>query len=153
VPALLPTRVVTNRLQTIVFRGMFAIAPDDCVFCQPRAIGGILSRTHRGDAAMNMHGVKHCLNVKKSDLAGSTFDDVNFAGATFENVMMSGWSVHNVNLSGLRLDNANVSGARISNANLAGTSVTDSRLEGMTINGIPVTDLLAAYAAAKSQAA
>jgi hypothetical protein len=34
-------------------------------------------------------------------------------------------------------------------ANLAGTSISQCRLDGMTINGIEVTELLAAYNAAQ----
>jgi uncharacterized protein YjbI with pentapeptide repeats len=45
--------------------------------------------------------------------------------------------VHNVNLSGLKMDKAN----------LAGASIVNSRLEGMTIDGIEVTELLAAWKA------
>lgn len=48
---------------------------------------------------------------------------------------MSGWTVHNVNLSGLRIDKAN----------LAGASIVNSRLQGMTIDGIEVIELLAAW--------
>jgi uncharacterized protein YjbI with pentapeptide repeats len=50
---------------------------------------------------------------------------------------MSGWRVHNVNLSGLRVEDAN----------LAGASIVKGRLEGMTIDGIPVTELLAYWRA------
>jgi uncharacterized protein YjbI with pentapeptide repeats len=53
---------------------------------------------------------------------------------------MSGWRVDQVNLAGLRL----------SRANLAGASITNCRLEGMTVEGIPVTDLLKAYRAAQT---
>jgi hypothetical protein len=53
---------------------------------------------------------------------------------------MSGWRVHDVNLAGLK----------IVKANLAGASITQGRMEGMTIDGIPVSDLLAAYRASKS---
>jgi uncharacterized protein YjbI with pentapeptide repeats len=48
---------------------------------------------------------------------------------------MAGWTVHNVNLSALRIDKAN----------LAGASIINSRLQGMTIDGIEVTELLAAW--------
>jgi uncharacterized protein YjbI with pentapeptide repeats len=56
---------------------------------------------------------------------------------------MFGWRVHNVNLSGLRL----------TNANLAGAALKDCRYEGMTIEGIEVTELLAAYRANAGEAA
>jgi uncharacterized protein YjbI with pentapeptide repeats len=50
---------------------------------------------------------------------------------------MSGWRVHHVNLSGLKIDRAN----------LAGASIVNSRLDGMTIDGIEVTELMAAWKA------
>jgi uncharacterized protein YjbI with pentapeptide repeats len=53
---------------------------------------------------------------------------------------MSGWRVRSVNLSGLRL----------THANLAGAAIGDSRYEGMTIDGIPVTAMIAAYKAAQA---
>jgi uncharacterized protein YjbI with pentapeptide repeats len=53
---------------------------------------------------------------------------------------MSGWRVHDVNLAGLKIDKAN----------LAGASITKGRMEGMTIEGILVSDLLAAYRASTS---
>ena len=56
---------------------------------------------------------------------------------------MSGWRVTNVNLSGLKL----------SKVNLAGASITDGRYDGMTIDGIEVTELLAAYRASVDRAA
>ncbi len=52
---------------------------------------------------------------------------------------MSGWRVHDVNLSGLR----------ITKANLAGVTISESRFEGMMIEGILVSDLMAAYKAAQ----
>ena len=50
---------------------------------------------------------------------------------------MSGWRVHDVNLSGLRVEKAN----------LAGASIVNARLDGMTIDEIPVTELLAYWRA------
>ena len=50
---------------------------------------------------------------------------------------MSGWRVHNVNLAGLRIDKAN----------LAGASIVNALLDGMTIEGVPVTDLMSFWRA------
>jgi uncharacterized protein YjbI with pentapeptide repeats len=80
------------------------------------------------------------LDVKNSDLSGSTFDDVN----------MSGWTAHNVNMSGFRIDNANLAGLHINNANLAGANFSNCRIDGMTIDGISVEDALAAYRKSKA---
>ena len=84
---------------------------------------------------MQIEKQKLCLDVRGSDLSGSRFNDVNISGCDFDNVNMSGWRVSNVNLAGLH----------ITNANLAGAAIADARLEGATIEGIPVTDLLAFF--------
>jgi uncharacterized protein YjbI with pentapeptide repeats len=78
--------------------------------------------------------------VGNVNLAGCSFTDVNMSGATFEDANLSGWKVHDANLAGLK----------ITKANLAGASITQGRLEGMTIDGILVSDLLAAYHASRS---
>ena len=104
-----------------------------------------------------MERVKECLQAHDCDLSGSVFDDVNMSGATIENVNLSGCTLHNVNVSGASFDDANLSGWRVQNvnlaglkivqANLAGASISKGRMEGMTIDGILVSDLLAAYRA------
>lgn len=43
---------------------------------------------------MDIHEQKQRLDVKGSDVSGSTFEDVN----------MSGCNMHDINLSGLRID-------------------------------------------------
>ncbi len=108
-----------------------------------------------GDTWMDIAGEKQRLNVTKSDLSGSAFDDVNMSGWRVRNVNLSGISVddanmsgariHNANLSGLLVDVATLAGAHITKANLTGVSISDCVLDGMMINGIRVLDLLAAY--------
>ena len=88
---------------------------------------------------MKIHGAKHRLDVRGADLSGSVFNDVNTPSASFDDVSMSGWRVNNANLSGLR----------VTNADLAGAELKDSRFDGMTIDGIPVTEMLAAFNAAQ----
>ena len=60
--------------------------------------------------------------------------------------------VRNSDLSGSLFSDANLSGLRIAKANLAVASISESRLDGMTIDGIAVTDLLAACRAAGQEA-
>jgi len=75
------------------------------------------------------------LDVSNCDLSGSRFEDVKLVGAAFQNV----------DLSGLRIEDASLAGAKIANANLNAVSITDCAVEGMTIDGIAVTELMAAY--------
>jgi uncharacterized protein YjbI with pentapeptide repeats len=84
---------------------------------------------------------------------------VNFAGASFDDGLMTGWQITNANVAGAHVDNANMSGWRIFDANLSGlriaksnlvgAAITKCRLDGMTIDGVPVSEMLAAYHAAQ----
>jgi uncharacterized protein YjbI with pentapeptide repeats len=119
-----------------------------------RRLGAIM-----GGTSMKLHGVKECLDVHNSDISGSTYDDVNMSGSTVGNVNLAGCSFKDVNMSGAVFDDCNLSGWKIHNvnlgglkiakANLAGAAIMQGRMEGMTIDGILVSDLLAAYRAGK----
>ncbi len=82
------------------------------------------------------------IEATDTNLSGSTFTDVNLTDAAFTDV----------NLSNTTISDANLSGLQIRNANLRNASIADSLTDGMTINGIPVTDLLAAYRASAQKA-
>ncbi len=84
---------------------------------------------------MDIHEHQGGLTVRRSDLSGSVFDDVNLSGTRITNANLSGAALADVNLTGLRLTDANLSGA----------AITASRYDGMTIEGIAVPDLLAAW--------
>jgi uncharacterized protein YjbI with pentapeptide repeats len=107
-------------------------------------------RISERSCAMKLHERKERLEVGKSDLSGSVFDDVNMSGSTFHNINLSGASVDDANMSGWRVNSVNLSGLRLTKTNLAGASIGDSRYEGMTIDGIPVTAMIAAYKAAQA---
>ncbi len=66
------------------------------------------------------------LDASNAKLFQSVFDDVNLENSTFTNT--------------------NLSNAKLSNVNLSGVEILDANLTGMTVNGIQVSDLLAAYA-------
>jgi uncharacterized protein YjbI with pentapeptide repeats len=87
------------------------------------------------EQTLKLTNIKRRIEAVDADLSGSTFTDVYFSRAKF----------NDVNLTDGTISNANLSGLRISNANLAGASIVDSATNGMTIDGIPVSDLLAAY--------
>ncbi len=89
------------------------------------------------DQTLKLKGTKQRLEVTDTDMSGSTFADVRLVGAKFDDV----------NLTGATINNANLSTVRISNANFAGASIVESSMKSMTIDGISVTDLLAAYRA------
>jgi uncharacterized protein YjbI with pentapeptide repeats len=74
-------------------------------------------------------------NVEGRKLTGSAFRDVCLGEAVFDDVNLGRARFQNVNLSGARFDDINFSGAEITHANYT----------GMKIDGVLVTDLLAAY--------
>ncbi|MBI1208012.1 MAG: pentapeptide repeat-containing protein [Azospirillum sp.] len=100
---------------------------------------------------MDLHQTKTRLDVKKADLSGSRFDDVCMAGSTFHNVNLSGARFDDLNMSGWRVHNVNLAGLHLTKANLAGVSISECRCDDMTIDGIPVTEMLAAYRAAQAR--
>ena len=65
-------------------------------------------------------------SVRDADLRASVFSDVNLAEATFENVALNG--------------------ALFRNVGLRGAAISDADLVGATIDGILVSELLAAHA-------
>jgi uncharacterized protein YjbI with pentapeptide repeats len=93
--------------------------------------------TMETEQTLKLTGTKQRLEATDTDMSGSTFTDVRLSDSKFDDV----------NLTGTTINNANLSAIRISNANLAGASITESSMEGMTIDGIAVSDLLAAYRA------
>jgi uncharacterized protein YjbI with pentapeptide repeats len=74
-------------------------------------------------------------SVLNAKLTGSTFTDVCLGEAKFEDVNLAGATFHNINLAGARFEDVTLKGAAIINANV----------EGMTIEGVLVSELFAAY--------
>jgi uncharacterized protein YjbI with pentapeptide repeats len=89
---------------------------------------------------MKLERTKQRVEASDVDMSGSTFNDVNLAGSAFNDVNLAGTTIHDANLSRVR----------ISKADLRDASIIDSQTDGMTINGIAIADLLAAYRAAHS---
>jgi uncharacterized protein YjbI with pentapeptide repeats len=77
---------------------------------------------------MKLEHTKQCIEATDADLSGSTFTNVKLARAAFDDVDLTGVTIHNANLSGLQISDANLTGA--------------------SLNGILLSDLLAAYRAA-----
>ena len=67
------------------------------------------------------------LDVNDADLTASSFVNVKLANATFDDINFSHTTINNVNLSHV--------------------SITDADTTGMTIDGVLVSDLQAAYRA------
>jgi uncharacterized protein YjbI with pentapeptide repeats len=99
------------------------------------------------EQTIEVNGTKRQVKAEDADLSGSTFTDVNLSGAKFRNVNFAGAQFEDVNLSGWNVRNATLARLRINKADLRGASIVDSLTAGMTIDGIAVAELLAAYRA------
>jgi len=89
------------------------------------------------ESVLRLEKTKQKLEATDADLSGSTFTDVNLANASFTGVNLAGMTVRNANLAGLR----------IRDADLRNASLENILASGMTIEGIPVEHLLAAFRA------
>jgi uncharacterized protein YjbI with pentapeptide repeats len=104
------------------------------------------------EQTIEVNGTKRQVRAEDADLSGSSFTDVNLSGATFRNVNFAGAHFEDANLSGWNVRNANFARLRINKADLRGASIVDSLTAGMTIDGIAVAELLAAYRALTARA-
>jgi uncharacterized protein YjbI with pentapeptide repeats len=114
---------------------------------------------------------------ENANMAAVAFDNINLAGATFENINMSGTKFHDINFSDAKIEAAQIGGATFRHigppgekparqrgvtftemqlcdsafekVDLSGVRVTNCNLAGMTIDGVLVTDLIAAHSKTK----
>jgi uncharacterized protein YjbI with pentapeptide repeats len=110
---------------------------------------------------------------ENANMAAVAFDNVNLAKATFENVNLSGSKFHDINFSDMTIEAAQIGGATFRHiggpgetpsrqrgvtfaqmqlcdstfdrVDLSGVKITNCNLDGMIIDGVKVTDLIAAY--------
>jgi uncharacterized protein YjbI with pentapeptide repeats len=115
--------------------------------------------------------------AEHADISGSVFTDVNLKGATFDNVNMSGVKFHDINLSDIDVSAVQMGGAKFRHVglppktpgkqrpvsfsemdlngstfalcDLSNVKIESCKVEGMTIDGVAVADMLAAYKAGK----
>jgi uncharacterized protein YjbI with pentapeptide repeats len=85
------------------------------------------------------------IEARKCCLTGSKFLDVNLGGTVFDDVNLAGARIKNVNLSDCRAEDVNFTGLQIRSADLRGASIAHCLTEGMTIDGVAVSEMMAAY--------
>ncbi|NGZ76679.1 GNAT family N-acetyltransferase [Saccharibacillus alkalitolerans] len=102
---------------------------------------------------------RHCdlseADFMGGDLSRSAYSHLNMAQASFNNCNLRELRLANANLRGSRIGDSSMDGSEILHVSLTGTSIrncdlsnvrlADCRYAGMTIDGIPVDDLLTAY--------
>jgi uncharacterized protein YjbI with pentapeptide repeats len=99
------------------------------------------------DGTIHVSGVKRLVRAKGADLSGSSFTDVNLSGVNFSNVNIAGARIEDANLCDWSVRNANLTRLRVMNADLRDASFSDCLTLGLTIDGVDLTDLMAAYRA------
>jgi uncharacterized protein YjbI with pentapeptide repeats len=104
--------------------------------------------TMKTEQTLKLAQIKQRIEAGDADMSGSTFTDVSLSAAKFNGVNLAGATIGDANMAGLRVHDASLSGLRISNAALTRASIVESAMDGMTIDGIAVADLVAAYRAA-----
>ena len=110
--------------------------------------------------------------AEHADISGSRFHDVNLAQAEFDDVNMTKARFHNINMSNitvtaaqlggakfkhiglppgskdrqrpLSFEEADLNGTTISKCDLSNVKIQNCQVEGMTIDGVSVTELMAA---------
>ena len=104
------------------------------------------------------------------NMTGAEFDDVNLGGASLHNINLSDIQVTAANMGGayfkhigpmpgpdgaqarqkaVTFEDAMLCDSVFRRVDLSGAKIENCNLEGMTIDGVPVADLLAAYRAEK----
>ncbi|MEM9358106.1 MAG: pentapeptide repeat-containing protein, partial [Pseudomonadota bacterium] len=78
-------------------------------------------------------------------LQDAIFNDSNLSSAAFKNVNLSGATFDDVNLSNSKFHNINLSGTTFDQLNMRDVQVTRADITGMSIDGIPVSEFIAAY--------
>ncbi len=100
---------------------------------------------------INLQKVTKRLEVRTCCLEGSSFVDVNLSKVSFDDINFSGADIQNANMSDWVVRDANLKGLRITDADLRGAAISHSLTEGMTIDGIAVAEMMAAYRELKSR--
>jgi uncharacterized protein YjbI with pentapeptide repeats len=94
---------------------------------------------------LKLEKMKKRLEVRTCWLAGSSFVDVNLSGASFDDINFSWAEIKNANMSDWTVQDANLKGLKITDADLRGAAISHCMTDGMTVDGIAISELMAAY--------
>ncbi|GIP38546.1 hypothetical protein J31TS4_18260 [Paenibacillus sp. J31TS4] len=98
-------------------------------------------------------------------LAGTRITDANLSDLEIDGAQLGGATIRNIGMPGpghslydpeakqrpLTFENCELTGSRISGCNLTDVAITDCEMVGLTINGIPVEELLRVYEGAAAK--
>jgi uncharacterized protein YjbI with pentapeptide repeats len=99
------------------------------------------------DEKIELSRARWQVKAEDANMSCSSFIDVDLSRSSFKNVNIANAQIEDANLSGWRVRNVNFARLKIEKADLRGASIADSLTGGMTIDGIAVEELLAAYRA------
>ena len=113
------------------------------------------------------------MNVRNEDISGARFDNVNMSKSNFENINLSGSRFHDINFSDVNFTAAQIGGSLFKHigppphsgekqrpvtfeegtlcdsvfrkVDLSNVKLIDCNIEGMTIDGIPVSELIRSH--------
>src|SRR4051794_8009172 len=91
---------------------------------------------------MDLHNIREGVSVQDADMTKSSFVNTKLAKSRFDDV----------NLQDTTFTNANLASVAFVNVNLAGASIVNANLTGMTVDGIPIDDMLRAYRSREQRA-
>jgi hypothetical protein len=114
--------------------------------CIPSILANGIWKIGTGPAS-NVCPLPPAMNTRteNASLKGAEFDNVDLGHARFRDVNLAGARFHDVSFAGAGFEDVSLSGATISDANCSGLSIENACYERMTIDGIPVTELLRVY--------
>jgi hypothetical protein len=90
--------------------------------------------------------------TENTSLKGAEFANVDLGDACFQDVNLAGARFNDVSLAGTTFEDVSLSGATISDANCSGLSIRNACYDRMTIEDIPVTELLRVYRELQAEA-
>lgn len=99
---------------------------------------------------MDIYLTSDCLDVKKAALIRSTLEEADLTGSLFSKVRMTNLTVREADIANSKFENSSLSGSTFKNVDFKNVALEHCALDEATIDGIRVTDLLAAYRAAHS---
>lgn len=101
--------------------------------------------------------------LQNASLAGTKITDANLSDLEIDGAQMGGAYIRNIGMPGedhalykpgakqrsLTFENCELGGSRIVNCNLSHVEIADCNIQGLTINGVPIEEILREYEKAK----
>jgi uncharacterized protein YjbI with pentapeptide repeats len=100
---------------------------------------------------MHIANTTEQIQAVHDDLSHSSFTDVNLTSSSFSNVNLTNVKFEDACFNGVSLHNVTAIGMKIHDVDLSNVIIAECNTDTMTIDGIPVKDLLLCYQAHGSE--